>query len=151
MKSTISSNASATRGCWPAYRRTCPRWSTRSKSKGWDLDYYMTCVYERHRSPEDLKKLLGHVPIPAARSTWRKTRRGCSRRCADEADLPGVQDPGRRPPVRYTDSVEQAFRETFQGIKPHDAVIVGIYDRYSDQPGEDAGFVRQYGNGQANA
>ena len=34
------------------------------ESKGWDLDYYMTCVYERHRSEADLEKLLGHVPIP---------------------------------------------------------------------------------------
>ena len=34
------------------------------ESKGWDLDYYMTCVYERHRSAEDLTKLLGQVPIP---------------------------------------------------------------------------------------
>ena len=34
------------------------------ESKGWDLDYYMTCVYERHRSAEELKKLLGHVPLP---------------------------------------------------------------------------------------
>jgi hypothetical protein len=34
------------------------------ESKGWDLDYYMTCVYERHRSAEDLEKLLGQAPIP---------------------------------------------------------------------------------------
>jgi hypothetical protein len=34
------------------------------ESKGWDLDYYMTCVYERHRSEADLKKLLGDVPLP---------------------------------------------------------------------------------------
>jgi hypothetical protein len=41
--------------------------------------------------------------------------------------------------------VEQAFRETFAGIKPGDAVIVGIYDRYSDQVGENAALVRKYG------
>ena len=34
------------------------------ESKGWDLDYYMTCVYERHRSAQDLVKLLGQAPIP---------------------------------------------------------------------------------------
>jgi hypothetical protein len=34
------------------------------ESKGWDVDYYMTCVYERHRGEEDLKKLLGQAPIP---------------------------------------------------------------------------------------
>ena len=42
--------------------------------------------------------------------------------------------------------MEQAFRETFAAIKPVDGVIVGIYDRYTDQPGEDAALVRKYGS-----
>ncbi|MFN2283790.1 MAG: hypothetical protein ACK2UQ_05165, partial [Anaerolineae bacterium] len=33
-------------------------------SSGWDVDFFMCCVYERHRSPEELKALLGHVPLP---------------------------------------------------------------------------------------
>jgi len=40
--------------------------------------------------------------------------------------------------------VEKAFRETFQSIKRNDAVIVGIYDRYSDQAAENAGYTRRY-------
>ncbi|MHB8973705.1 MAG: hypothetical protein ACYC3X_04765 [Pirellulaceae bacterium] len=118
------------------------------ESKGWDLDYYMTCVYERNRSPEELKKLLGHVTLPPRElyleedpprmfQAVRSTKRTClafkilaAGRVCDSKD-----------------SVERAFREAFQGIKSHDAVIVGIYDRYSDQPSEDAGFVRQYGHG----
>jgi len=31
------------------------------------------------------------------------------------------------------------------GIKSSDAVIVGIYDRYTDQPAENAALVRRYG------
>ncbi len=46
--------------------------------------------------------------------------------------------------------VEQAFREAFQGIKPADGVIVGIYDRYSDQPLEDAELVRRFSNEKAS-
>jgi hypothetical protein len=45
--------------------------------------------------------------------------------------------------------VERAFRETFEGIKPGDAVIVGIYDRYGDQPAQNAEFVRRFGSPQA--
>ncbi len=41
--------------------------------------------------------------------------------------------------------METAFRDTYAGIKPNDAVIVGIYDRYSDQAAEDAALVRRYG------
>ena len=118
------------------------------ESKGWEPDYYMTCVYERNRSNEELKKLLGYVPLPA-------------REVYLEEDPPRMFQAVRnapRPCLAFkilaagrvcdrTETVERAFRETFQGIKPTDAVIVGIYDRYSDQPGEDAALTARYGNG----
>ena len=117
------------------------------ESKGWEPDYYMTCVYERNRSNEELKKLLGYVPLPAREVYLQEdpprmfqAMRNAPRPCLAFKILAA----GRlcdRP-----DTVERAFRETYQGIKPTDAVIVGIYDRYSDQPGEDAGFARRYGN-----
>jgi hypothetical protein len=116
------------------------------EAKGWDVDYYMTCVYERNRSAEELKRLLGHVPLPVREvyleedpprmyRVIRQTRRPClafkilaaGRLCENRA------------------SVEKAFREAFEGIKPNDAVIVGLYDRYADQPGEDAEFTRRFG------
>jgi len=118
------------------------------ESKGWDIDYYMTCVYERHRSAEQLEELLGQAPIPVG-----------------EVYLP--KDPPRmfraiqqttRPCLafkilaagRLSDRkqwVEEAFRQTLESIKPSDGVIVGIYDRYSDQPAECAELVRRYATG----
>ncbi len=41
--------------------------------------------------------------------------------------------------------MEQAFRQTFQSIKPTDGVIVGFIDEYSDEAAENAGLVRRYG------
>jgi hypothetical protein len=116
------------------------------ESKGWDLDYYMTCVYERHRSAADLEKLLGQAPIPVGEvylprdpprmfRAVQQTRRPCL--------AFKILAAGRLSERR--EWVEQAFRETFAAIKPSDAVIVGIFDRYSDQPAEDAAFVRRYG------
>ncbi len=117
------------------------------ESKGWDLDFYMTCVYERHRSAEELKQLLGYVPLPVREvyleedpprmfKAIRQTKRTClafkilaaGRLCENKA------------------SVEKAFRQTFEGIKSTDAVIIGIYDRYTDQPAEDAEFTRRFGS-----
>jgi hypothetical protein len=107
----------------------------------------MTCVYERHRSADDLRKLLGYVPIPVGEvyltedpprmfKAIRQTRRPClafkilaAGRLSDRLEW-----------------VEQAFRQTFASIKPNDGVIVGIYDRYSDQPAECAALVRKYGS-----
>ena len=116
------------------------------ESKGWDIDYYMTCVYERHRSEDALRKLLGHVPIPVGEvylkddpprmyKAIRQTKRPCL-----AFKILAAGRLSERP-----EWVEQAFRETFSAIKPSDGVIVGIYDRYSDQPAEDAAFVRRFG------
>ncbi len=115
------------------------------ESKGWDVDYYMACVYERHRSAADLEKLLGQAPIPVGEvylpkdpprmfRVMRQTRRPClafkilaAGRVSDRKEW-----------------VEKAFRDTYQSIKPNDGVIVGIYDRYSDQPAEDAAYARRF-------
>jgi len=113
------------------------------ESKGWDVDYYQTCVYERHRSAEELEKHLGHVPVSPGEVYLRddpprmfKVIRQTKRTCLAFKILAG----GRR----Y--DVEQAFRETFASIKPTDAAIVGIYDRYSDQAGQNAALTRRFGS-----
>jgi hypothetical protein len=111
------------------------------ESKGWDVDYYQTCVYERNRTEDELQKLLGHVPLPREvflkddPPRMFKAIRQTKKTCLAFKILAA----GRRL------DVEQAFKETFAGIKPTDAVIVGIYDRYSDQAGQNAGLARRFG------
>ncbi|MBN2473008.1 MAG: twin-arginine translocation signal domain-containing protein [Pirellulales bacterium] len=116
------------------------------ESKGWDVDYYMTCVYERHRSAAQLEELLGQAPIPVGEvylpndpprmfQAVRRTKRPCL--------AFKILAAGRLSERRQW--VEQAFRQTFESIKPTDAVIVGMYDRYSDQPADNAALVRRFG------
>jgi hypothetical protein len=115
------------------------------EEKGWDLDYYMACVYERHRSADALKKMLGQVPIPVGEvylqedpprmfRVMRQTKRPCL--------AFKILAAGRLSERKAW--VEKAFRETFKSIKPNDGVIIGIYDRYSDQPAEDADYTRRF-------
>jgi hypothetical protein len=117
------------------------------ESKGWDVDFYMTCVYERHRSKEELERLLGQAPIPVGEvylpedpprmfQAMQQTRRTCL--------AFKILAAGRLSDRRQW--VENAFRQTFAAIKPNDGVIVGIYDRYSDQPAECADYARQFGH-----
>lgn len=117
------------------------------ESKDWDLDYYMTCVYERHRSSEALEKLLGQAPIPVGEvylpkdpprmyEAVRRTKRQCL--------AFKILAAGRLSERQQW--VEQAFRDAYAGIKPTDGVIVGIYDRYTDQPDEDAAYARRFGS-----
>ena len=116
------------------------------ESKGWDVDFFMCCVYERHRSAEDLQKLLGAVPIPVGEVYLQsdpprmfKVMRQTKRPCLAFKILAAGRLSERR------EWVENAFKQTFAGIKPTDGVIVGIYDKFTDQPGEDAGFTKRFG------
>jgi len=115
------------------------------ESRGWDVDFYMACVYERHRSADELEKLLGQAPIPVGEvylpndpprmfKVMRQTKRPCL--------AFKILAAGRL--SKKKEWVEKAFRDTFRFIKPNDAVIVGIYDRYSDQPAENAAYTRRF-------
>ena len=116
------------------------------ESAGFEVDYYMTCVYERHRSEEDLKQLLGMVPLPPREvylredpdrmfNAVRRTERPC---LAFKILAAGRLSEGSW-------MVERAFRETFEAIRPTDGVIVGIYDKFTDQPAENAEYARRFG------
>ncbi len=116
------------------------------ESKGWDLDYYMCCVYERHRSQQQLEQLLGQAPIPTGEvylpldpPRMFKVMHQTTRPCLAFKILAAGRLSERK------QWVEQAFRETYQSIKPTDGAIIGIYDRYSDQPSECAALVRRFG------
>lgn len=117
------------------------------ESKGWDIDFYMCCVYERHRSAEDLKKKLGYVPIPVGEvyleedpprmyNMIQQTDKTClafkilaAGRVCDKRTL-----------------LEKAFHDAFTGIKVKDAVIVGMFPKWTDQIGINAELVRKYGS-----
>ena len=116
------------------------------ESKGWDVDFYMTCVYERHRTAAELEKLLGQVPIPIGEVYLRqdpprmfKAIRQTKRPCLAFKILAAGRLSDKK------EWVEKAFRETFEAIKPTDGVIIGFYDRYSDQAAENAEYVKRFG------
>jgi hypothetical protein len=115
------------------------------EAKGWDVDFYMACVYERHRSEAELKELLGYVPIPV-REVYLKE---------DPARMCKVLRQTQKPCLAFKilaagrlcnrpETVAEAFQSTFEMIKPTDAVIVGMYPRFSDQAAENAALTRKF-------
>jgi len=112
------------------------------ESKGWGVDFYMTCIYNLDRTREEFKKEFGMVPVgetyfeedpPRMCEMIRKVNKPClaykilaaGRKC----NSPRV--------------VREAFEWVFTNIKPTDAVIVGMYPRYTDQITENTRTVRE--------
>ncbi|NLD74042.1 MAG: hypothetical protein GX649_15170 [Chloroflexi bacterium] len=115
------------------------------ESAGWDIDFYMTCVYERHRTREELREILGYVPIPVREvyleedparmyAAIRQTERPCL--------AFKILAAGRL--CERQETVEAAFEQAFRSIKPTDAVIVGMYPEYEDQIALNAAYVRRF-------
>ncbi len=114
-----------------------------SEEKGWDVDYYMTALYYMIRPRAEFEKLLGgQLPLgevylpsdpPRMLATIRKARKPCF--------AYKVLAAGRT--VDSPDQVKQRMAVALHGIKPTDAMIMGLYQRFNDQIGQTARFVRE--------
>lgn len=114
-------------------------------AENWDVDYFMCCVYERHRTREQLMARLGHVPLPLNEvyleddpARMYKAMRSTDKPCLAFKILAA----GRL--CDKQDWVEAAFEQAFQSIKPTDAVIVGMYPEYEDQIAINAEYTRRF-------
>ncbi|MFB3902564.1 MAG: hypothetical protein ACE15E_03870 [Acidobacteriota bacterium] len=112
------------------------------EDRNWDVDFYMTCFYQFSRSAEDIRKMLGELPLgyvflegdPARMCrVIRQTRKTCLAFKILAAGRLADSDEAR----------EKAFRFAFDNIKPQDAVIVGMYPRFKDEVRENSEMVRR--------
>jgi hypothetical protein len=112
------------------------------EARGWQIDYYMTCMYRITRTPEDARQALGEAPLGEIYlekdpermcRVVRQTRKTCF-----AFKLLGAGRTINRP-----EQVEAAFRFVLANIKPQDAVIVGMFPKFKDEMRENAELVRR--------
>jgi hypothetical protein len=113
------------------------------EEKGWENDFFMTCLYNVTRPAEEIRSKLGTVPLgePFLESdrdlmsaVLRQVKRPClafkilaaGRLCWDEK------------------SVESAFDYAFSHIKKADGVIVGMYPRFRDEIAKNVELTLKY-------
>jgi len=117
-----------------------------AEDSGWDVDLYMTCFYQLTRTQEQTRELVGgEVPLwgtflPGDPARMCEVVRGVQRPCLGFKILAG----GRlcdRP-----EDVAGAFEFAFGNLKPSDGVIVGMFPRFRDEPGENAALTRRFGS-----
>ena len=113
-----------------------------AEDKGWDVDFYMACVYNLSRSRAEAERLAGrHVD---GEFFWdpdrermlervRKTRKPClifkvyaaTRKCDS------------------TGQMRQALQLVFRYAKPSDAVVIGMFPKHKDQVRENCQLVAE--------
>jgi hypothetical protein len=114
-----------------------------SEERGWDVDYYMTCLYYLTRPKDETRKLLGgnlplgEVYLPTDPPRMFRAIQAAKKPCLVYKILAA----GRR--VGSPSEIRQCFETAFTNIKPTDAVIVGMYQQWGDQVGDNAALVRE--------
>jgi hypothetical protein len=119
-----------------------PRLIELSEEQGWDVDYYMCSLYYLTRPRTEYQAMLGRelplgeIYLPGDPGRMFKVIQATRKPCL----IYKVLAAGRR--VDSPTLVREAFEETFAAIKPSDAVIVGMYQEFSDQVAENAAIIR---------
>jgi len=112
------------------------------ESRNWDLDFYMTCIYNLGRTPEEARQVAGK-PVEGE-LFWdpdrermldrvKQTRRTClifkvygaTRHCSSEADMQGALD------------------LVSDYAKPNDCIVIGMFPKYTEQVTQNCRLFRE--------
>jgi hypothetical protein len=133
------------------------------ESKGWDVDYYMTCLFKYGRTHAEWEKLFEFNPGLAPLEIGHPTEGGSDVYGGEVAFVRGdppemlkVVKQTKKPCWVYKllacgrlaqrqDIVEGVFKDIFANIKSTDAVVVGMYDKHLDQYAINKEYVVKYG------
>ncbi|NPV08869.1 MAG: hypothetical protein HPY83_13025 [Anaerolineae bacterium] len=127
-------------GCLVGLGTHIPQVLAYADERSWDLDFYMASLY-------NLSRPLGQRPSPAGQRTTDERFQHDDR----EAMLAAIRNTVR--PVlafkilgagRLATSdaaLRSAFARTLAGIKPTDAIVVGVFTKYGDQVARNARLV----------
>ncbi len=113
------------------------------ESQGWDVDFYAGCVYNRTRTPEEIKQILNGEIIEMPKELYLQS---------DPPRMYKVMRQTPKPCFAFkilaagriaSEAIEGAFRTAFMSIKPIDGIFVGMYPRRTDEIKQNAEIVHK--------
>jgi len=112
------------------------------ESEGWDVDYYQTCLYRVSRTAEEARAEFGESTVGETYME-RDPERMCRMIRATRKPCLAFKVFGAGRSIDSAEAREKAVRFALANIKPTDAIIVGMYPRFSDQVKENTALVRR--------
>jgi len=111
------------------------------EDRGWDLDFYMVCVYNLSREERDSPLVAGrHMEekfFDADREPACDFIRQTDKPCIAYKILAAYRKCGSE------DEIREAYQYAFDNIKSGDVVDVGMFQKYTDQAAMNARLVRE--------
>lgn len=106
------------------------------ESEGWDVDFYAGCVYNRSRTTEEWKQVLGGNLVEMQGECYLQS---------DPARMYEVMRTTPKPCFAFkilaagrVTNPDQAFRTAYESIKPIDGVFIGLFPRIADEVRQNA-------------
>ncbi len=116
-----------------------PDFLAKVEEEGWDVDFYAGCVYNRTRTADEWKSVLGKEVVEGMSDTYLRS---------DPPRMYSVLKKTAKPCFAFkvlaagrVTNVQQAFRTAFNSIKPTDCLFVGMFPRIKDEVKENAEIV----------
>lgn len=102
------------------------------EERGWDLDFYMTPFYNVARKPRESAVVTGK--FEEEEFNEEDPPRICKFIQQTEKQILAYKILGCGRKSRSQEEALESFKWAFQRIKPNDCVVVGMFDKYLDQP-----------------
>ena len=138
----IFSSASAIQGLWSGCRYTIPASLRLPKKKTGISDYYMTALYYLQGAREEFEQKFGHQPLSEIYLREHRDRMCGIIRSTDKPCIAfKVLAAGRT--INSKNQIREEFAFTLKNIKPNDVLLVGMYQKFNDQLGENAAMIAE--------
>jgi hypothetical protein len=119
-----------------------PKLLSIAEDEDWDIDYYMTALYNLRGGREEFEQKFGHAPLGEIYLREHRLKmceqiQQTAKPCIAFKVLAAGRAIGSRAQIR------EEFAFALKNIKPSDAILIGMYQKFGDQIGENAALVSE--------
>ena len=119
-----------------------PRVLEIAEEEDWDVDYYMTALYYLQGAQEEFEQKFGYAPLGEIYLREHRDRMcGIIRNTAKPCIVFKVLAAGRA--IGSRSRIREEFAYTLDNIKSSDVLLVGMYQKFNDQLGENAAIIAE--------
>ncbi len=129
-------------GCLVGLSVHDPRLLHIAEDEAWDLDYYMTGLYNLHGGQEKFTEKFGYAPLG---EIYAREDRDAMCEAIQRTDKPcivfKVLAAGRT--IGSPEQIRTEIKFAIDHIKPTDPLLLGMYQQFGDQVGENAALITE--------
>lgn len=119
-----------------------PRIIEIAEEENWDIDYYMTALYYLQGAREEFEKKFSYPPLGEIYLREHRDHMcGLIRNTTKPCIAFKVLAAGRA--VASKEQIREEFAFTLKNIKSTDVLLVGMYQKFNDQLGENAAMIAE--------